>query len=125
MAPTPERQKDSMTMKSVTTKAVAVNTVDAPEIKKSNSLTVVTPKAAEDGLDREPVDFDWSDPDAEILPQQPRTAAYFDVAGSLVIRQQNWPDEDSVIIIASASVDTFIDKLCDVIGIPSFGGPAK
>jgi hypothetical protein len=38
----------------------------------------------------------------------------------LVIRQRYWPDDDAL-IIAADSVDRFIDKLTDVMGIPSAG----
>jgi hypothetical protein len=39
----------------------------------------------------------------------------------LVIRQRCWPDDDALIFIAADSVDRFIDKLTDVMGIPSAG----
>jgi hypothetical protein len=60
-----------------------------------------------------------------ILPEQPATACYFNPKGDLVIRQRNWPDGDSLILISANMVDQFLDKLTDACGIPSFGGPSK
>jgi hypothetical protein len=60
-----------------------------------------------------------------ILPEQPATAVYFNPRGELVIRQKRWPDDDSFIYIAPDFVSEFIDKLCDIIGIPSVGGPQR
>lgn len=68
-------------------------------------------------------DFDWSTDDSVVLHHQPAVAAYFNQAGGLTIRQErSWDqDEDIVIAIAPENVGEFIDKLTDVIGIPSFG----
>ena len=51
------------------------------------------------------------------------SAAYINQAGGLTIRQErSWDqDEDIIIAIAPENVGEFIDKLTDVIGIPSFG----
>ena len=49
--------------------------------------------------------------------EQRKTAAYWNPNGDLVIRQKNWPDEDSFVIISADRVGDFIDKLTDVIGI--------
>jgi hypothetical protein len=115
-------------MKLVTPKAVNVNTVDAPEIENSKSLAVVPPKpAAEDSLQRETerddADFDWVNDDSIILREQPSTAVYFNKEGTLVIRQRRWPDEDTFVYIAETSIGEFLDKITDVCGVPSFGGP--
>jgi hypothetical protein len=65
-------------------------------------------------------DFDWSG-DSVTLHEQPATAVYFDKSGRLVIRQRNWPEDDTFIYIANDSVETFLDKLCDVCGVFSAG----
>ena len=69
--------------------------------------------------------FNWSDDDSIILRPQPETAAYFNKEGSLVIRQRNWPEDDSFIFIAEANIGEFLDKITDVCGIPSVGGPKR
>jgi hypothetical protein len=70
-------------------------------------------------------DFNWSDDDSIILREQPATACYFNKEGSLVIRQRRWPDDDTFIFIAAGSIADFLDKLTDICGIPSVGGPSK
>jgi hypothetical protein len=52
----------------------------------------------------------------------PRTAIYWNQNGALVIRQERHYEEDVFIFISPDSVDSFIDKLTDFVGIPSFGG---
>ena len=71
----------------------------------------------------EKTDFDWNDDDSVVLHHQPAVAAYINQAGGLTIRQErSWDqDEDIIIAIAPENVGEFIDKLTDVIGIPSFG----
>lgn len=66
--------------------------------------------------------FDWQ-AECVVVPEQRRTAAYFNPAGDFVIRQEaGWNDtEDSIVIIAKANLDGFIDKLTDALGIPSAG----
>ena len=112
-------------MKLVTPAMVESNTVDAPQQNNLDLLpAVIPPKAAEDLL--EPTDkFDWSDPEVVVLREQPETACYFNTANDLVIRQRRYPDDDSIIIIAANNIDTFLDKITDVCGVPSFGGPPK
>ena len=68
-------------------------------------------------------DFDWNNDDSVVLHHQPAVAAYINHAGGLTIRQErSWDqDEDIIIAIAPENVGEFIDKLTDVIGIPSFG----
>jgi hypothetical protein len=68
-------------------------------------------------------EFSWDDNDDQVvLRQQQATAVYRNSAGDLVIRQQNWPDdEDSMIIIAAQCEGAFIDQLCDALGIGSAG----
>jgi len=85
--------------------------VDAPEPKQSADA----PEAYKD--------FDWSSDDSVVLHHQPAVAAYINQAGGLTIRQErSWDqDEDIIIAIAPENVGEFIDKLTDVIGIPSFG----
>ncbi|MDO8879149.1 MAG: hypothetical protein Q8M24_14750 [Pseudolabrys sp.] len=69
-------------------------------------------------------DFDWQS-ECVVVPEQMRTAAYFNEEGDFVIRQERaWnQEEDSLIFIAKANIDSFIDRLTDALGIPSFGGP--
>jgi len=70
-------------------------------------------------------DFDWVADDSIVLRQQPAIAVYISETGYLVIRQERqWnEDADTIICIAPESIDTFIDKITDVVGIPSIGKP--
>jgi hypothetical protein len=68
-------------------------------------------------------DFDWNDTESVVLHEQPATACYFNEDGDLVIRQRCWPGDDVLVVIAPDQIDTFIDKLADIIGIPSAGKP--
>jgi hypothetical protein len=82
------------------------------------------PVIIEGPAEKEPSsEFDWNDPECVVLVEQRRTAVYWNPKGELVIRQQCWPDEDALIFISPDSVDEFIDKLTDKIGIPSIGKP--
>jgi hypothetical protein len=47
----------------------------------------------------------------------------FDDDGNATLRQERWPDEDVEISIHRDNLDTFIDKLTDAFGIPTFGRP--
>jgi hypothetical protein len=69
-------------------------------------------------------DFDWDDAEAVVLHEQPETAVYWNPNGDLVIRQRRWPDDDVFVVITEGSVDRFLDRLTDICGIPSVGGPA-
>lgn len=54
-----------------------------------------------------------------LCARQHETCAYINDNDALVIRQDNWPDDDSVIIVAKENIGTFIDVLTDLVGIPS------
>ena len=81
------------------------------------------PKPVEDDSDR----FNWNDDESVVLHHQPAIACYINRAGWLTIRQErSWDEnEDTIIAIAPENVAEFIDKLTDVVGIPSVGGPRK
>jgi len=59
------------------------------------------------------------DPDPHTLAGQQKIEMYFNNEGALVLKQHNWPDEDSFIIVAEPYTGLFLDKLCDVLGVPS------
>ncbi|MGB6756715.1 MAG: hypothetical protein WBE14_28545 [Xanthobacteraceae bacterium] len=69
-------------------------------------------------------DFDWKDRNSIVLHEQPTTAIYFNPNGGLVIRQMaSWCEEDDpVVVIAANRIPEFLDRLCDICGIPSFRG---
>ena len=54
-----------------------------------------------------------------LLPSQGEITIGWNEDGGLILRQANWPDEDSVIIIASDYLWLFIDRLTDSMGVPS------
>ena len=83
-----------------------------PQPKPENA-SAATPEANSD--------FDWSDADAVALAEQYETAIYWNPKGDLVIRQRHWHDDDSLIFISKTNVGEFVDRLCDAVGIPSFG----
>jgi hypothetical protein len=66
-------------------------------------------------------EFDWRGDDSIVLREQPATAIYFNQRGCLVIRQErSWDQNDDIFItISPENAQTFLDKLCDVLGIPS------
>jgi hypothetical protein len=74
---------------------------------------------------RQSEEFDWNTDPSIVLHEQRRTAVYFNPGGSLVIRQQkDWDEEqDPFLLIAPENAVKFLDAVCDVFGIPSFGGP--
>jgi hypothetical protein len=67
-------------------------------------------------------EFDWHADDIVVFHEMPRTAIYWNQNGALVIRQQRHYDEDVFVFISPDSIDSFIDKLTDFVGIPSVGG---
>jgi hypothetical protein len=46
----------------------------------------------------------------------------FDEVGGATIKQDRRPDEDVEITIHRDNVQTFLDKLCDALGVPTLGG---
>jgi hypothetical protein len=59
------------------------------------------------------------DPDPHTLAGQQQIEMYFNKEGGLVLKQHNWPDEDSFVIVAEPYINLFLDKLTDVCGVPS------
>jgi hypothetical protein len=90
----------------------------ATPIAEPPRATQKAPKDVED-------DFDWFTDDSIILRKQLPIAVYFNKQNELVIRQQSddWPDDDVFIVIAPQNIGDFVDKLTDIIGIPSVGKP--
>jgi hypothetical protein len=62
--------------------------------------------------------FDWGADDLVVLHEQPLTALYFNPNDALVIRQQNWPEGDRFVFIAAEYLESFVEKLSDLVGIP-------
>jgi hypothetical protein len=57
-----------------------------------------------------------------VLHEQRKTAIYWNTAGNLVIRQLGEVHEDDpFVVICANNVDEFLDRLCDIVGIPSVG----
>jgi hypothetical protein len=54
-----------------------------------------------------------------MVREQAQVTAYFNTDGNLVLRQANWPDEDSYVVIARENILSFIDRLTDAVGVPS------
>jgi hypothetical protein len=81
------------------------------------------PKATQEAAEgKSAADFDWSLDDSIVLEDQSPIAVYFDKR-ELVIRQRATGDrdEDTFIYIAPQNIAEFIDKLADLVGIPSVG----
>jgi hypothetical protein len=57
-----------------------------------------------------------------LCAQQGEIRIEFDDGGNASIIQRNWPDEDSVIRISRDNIQTFLDGVCDVFGVPMLGG---
>jgi hypothetical protein len=66
--------------------------------------------------------FDWSGEDV-VIHEQPATAIYFNNDNALVIRQKgtDYHDGDPFVYIGADHIEGFLDKLCDLCGIPSAG----
>jgi hypothetical protein len=87
---------------------------------------VAAPEPPKPALTDDWRDFDWRDDDSIILRAQNAIAIYINGQGALVIRrQQDWPneDEDTIIVISPDNIMPFVDRLTDIVGIPSVGGP--
>ena len=71
-------------------------------------------------------EFKWSD-EGVVIQEQPETAVYFNQYDALVIRQRarEYGDDDPFVVISSENIQMFIDKLTDIVGIPSVGGPNR
>lgn len=67
--------------------------------------------------------FNWNDDESIVLEEQPRTAIYENPNGDIVIRQYAWPDDDDTVIVCRSNLMKFVDRLTEVAGVPSFGGP--
>jgi hypothetical protein len=66
--------------------------------------------------------FDWIKDDSIILEKQLPIAIYLNRRDHVVIRQEGGADgEDAFIIIAPQNIQEFIDRLCDVAGVPALG----
>jgi hypothetical protein len=66
--------------------------------------------------------FDWIKDDSIILEKQLPIAIYLNRRDHVVIRQEgNADEEDAFVIIAPQNIQEFIDRLCDVAGVPALG----
>lgn len=76
-------------------------------------------------LEDEAAEFDWMTDDSIVLRPQLAVAIYQNERGGLVIRQErDWnEDGDTFIVISPENIPAFIDRITDVAGVPSFGGP--
>ena len=66
-------------------------------------------------------EFSWLENDSIVLREQPETAIYWNPYGALVIRQCGYPDDDRCVFITSENIQAFIDRLTDIVGVPSKG----
>ena len=104
---------------------------DAPQLKEDMmklGWTAVADAAREAlGEERDYDDFDWSSDPSVVLREQRATAVYLNRWNGLVIRQEkSWDEEsDPFLVITRENSDVFLDRLCDLLGIPSAGGPAR
>jgi hypothetical protein len=56
-----------------------------------------------------------------LFSEQLATALYINRRAELVIRQHNpSQQEDVIVIVQQENVQAFVDRICDLIGIPSF-----
>jgi len=64
-------------------------------------------------------DFDWTaaERDLPTIREQLLTAIYPNTDGDLVIRQRDWPEDDSSIIIARNNVEQLVRAICEMMGI--------
>lgn len=95
--------------------------------EETNREAVIAPTQEESAPTDDGEDFCWTDTKSVVIPEQQAVAVYFDSSDDLVIRQERtWDrEEDSIVIIAKHNVDTLLDRLCDICGIPASGGPER
>ncbi len=71
--------------------------------------------------------FHWDDEDV-VLQEQPRTAVFLNEDGAVVVRQQNWPEDDSTVLIQPQNAIRFVLAFLAAAGhhdielVRSFGG---
>lgn len=56
-----------------------------------------------------------------LVARQNSVLARRDEFGNLLLVQESWPDEESVILIHRDYEESFLDALCDLMGVPSVG----
>ncbi|WP_027514632.1 hypothetical protein [Bradyrhizobium sp. WSM1417] len=69
-----------------------------------------------------------NDRDGEVclVPNQETILARIDSqTGDLWFKQVNWPDDDAQIKVSQDLIPMFVDQLCDLLGIGSFGRAGK
>jgi hypothetical protein len=91
-------------------------------VKPPSSVVADGPRSEPSDLD-DSDEFSWARDNAVIVREQRATAIYFNPEGELVIRQQaTWDrEEDAFIFISKPFQEAFLDRLCDVLGVPSVG----
>lgn len=98
-------------------------TTNAPASPASPASSPASPASHETRLnDNETLATaaDTTPPKGELLlAAQSQITAERDEHGNLILRQPNWPDDDSVIVIHADYADQFIDRLTDIMGIAS------
>ncbi|MBW5438613.1 hypothetical protein FXB41_28775 [Bradyrhizobium canariense] len=77
--------------------------------------------------DRSYDDFDWSSDPSVVLQGQRATAVYRNKWDHLVVRQEKTWDEESdpFFVISKENCHTFLDRICDVLDIPSIRRAAR
>jgi hypothetical protein len=68
-------------------------------------------------------DFDWGDGECVVIEAQSRIAVYSNGNDDLVIRAQDWPDDDHFIVVARNNVAKLIEAL--VVELGSILGPSR
>lgn len=86
-----------------------------------NAIAKGVTLASDQEDDGEAIDFSWNDTDAVVVPEQLATAVYRNPAGEIVIRQKRWPDDDHVVFITPDVAPRFLEKLTEIMGIPTVG----
>jgi hypothetical protein len=58
---------------------------------------------------------------ATLCASQAKIEITFDDEGNAAITQSSWPDEDQTILISRDNISSFLDRLCDALGVMSVG----
>ena len=93
----------------------------------ANLPALIIPVASnEDAIKNSETKFDWNEDEFVVLRPQQAIAIYRNPSDGLVIRQErDWSEEaDTYIVIAPENIEAFLDRLCDVAGIQSYGRAA-
>jgi hypothetical protein len=115
------RQTTPNTVQNLTDETPEASPETLPSVTERHTEPVTPCDVSPSGKE---TDFDWDKNANDIVqPQTDAVALYLNPKGFLVIRRAaSWPSEedDAIITIAPECQQAFVDRVCDLMGIPGF-----